>query len=416
MNIAALDILADYRTLVAAESYQLQHEGMVAPPWAQPTNILTVDIHTAIDSCIAEWENFERLAVGTLYQSSLWCRAWTETVGKSLNVSPRIAVVRNAAGRIQMILPLQIRRRQGVRVLEWLGTPHHNYGFGLFHCAFMQAAETWFVEGWDRLLNQIGGFDAVALTEMPIALLGHANPMRQLGNLRSANPSFFLALKRGFESLYAERKSAERRRAARKHENGLAQAGTVRFGLPEDAAATRELIDTMFRLQEARLAELGILGVFGPELRNFMQRLAELQDAENPILAPYALWCDDQVLAITLGGLHGNMYWALVSSLAPGPLRKFSPGDLALRRTIEACCQRGLSGFDFSAGDQPYKRGWTDDVIEMTNAIRGTNLRGILWAGVQFSRLAAKRAIKRSPVLFPLTQALRRAVWGKSVS
>ena len=412
LNIAALGIGSDSRIAVAAKSYPDLREGTVAPVHGLRTDELRIEIRPSIAASLADWRRFEREAVGTLYQNSTWCQAWSETVGSSIQISPRIVFVTNAAAEIQLVLPLQIRRRQGVRVLEWLGSPHHNYGLGLYRPAFLAVAEDWFATHWDRLLSLIGGFDAIALTEMPDSLQGRPNPMRKLGNLRSANPSFHLDLEPDFEALHARRKSAERRRASRKHENGLAQAGPVWFGLPEDKASLISLIDTMFDHQRARLAELGIHGVFGPQERQFIQRLAEIQDADDPILAPYAFSCGGQVLAVMLGGLHGNTYWALISSLAPGPLRKYSPGDLALRRTIEACCKRGLTGFDFSAGDSAYKRGWTDDVIEMSCTVRGLNLRGIAWAGLFALRLAAKRAIKQSPLLFSVTQGMRRSLWG----
>ena len=364
-------------------------------------------------AALPAWSAFERQALSTLYQSSVWCRAWAETAGRELNVTPQIIIARNSDHRIQFIIPLQLRRRQGIKVLEWLGAPHHNYGYGIFDPDFMADAAFWFEANWDRVLAEVGAFDAIALTEMPNRLFGFDNPLRGIANMSAANPSFAMHLSLEFEPIHAQKKSAARRRSARKHENGLAQAGHIEFGLPRGKAEYRTLIDVMFDQQKDRLAELGIHGVFGARERQFVHRLAELQDEDDPLLAPYRLTCDGEVIAVMLGGLHANCYWALISSLAAGPLRKHSPGDLALRRTIEACCQRGLSAFDFSAGESSYKRAWADEVITMSVVLRGRNLHGLLWAGAMALSIWAKRNVKRSPALLSLMHAARRITLGR---
>jgi CelD/BcsL family acetyltransferase involved in cellulose biosynthesis len=412
LNIAALGIGSDNGFPVQLETYQGGREGTVAPGMTMPDEPLTLTIHHTVEACLPAWCDFESHALGTLYQNSVWCRAWTETVGVTLAVQPRIVIARSAASDIQFILPLQIRRRQGVRVLEWLGAPHHNYGYGLFAPDFMASASHWFEANWDFLLAQVGGYDAIALTEMPDRLFDHDHPLRSAANMRAPNLSFSMDLNSDFDAIYARKRSSERRRAGRKHESALAQSGPVGFGLTHTAAELHTLIDTMFRHQEIRLAELGIHGVFGTPERSFIHRLADLQDADAPILAPYHLTSNGEVQAVMLGGLHGNCYWALISSIAPGPMRKYSPGEMALRRTIEACCQRGLTAFDFSAGDSAYKRIWADDVITMSMILRGRNLHGVLWAGAMALRLWAKRQIKSTEHLHRLSQALRRILFG----
>jgi CelD/BcsL family acetyltransferase involved in cellulose biosynthesis len=114
-----------------------------------------------------------------------------------------------------------------------------------------------------------------------------------------------------------------------------------------------------------------------------------------------------------LGGIHANGYWALISSLATGPKRRHSPGDLALRRTIAACGEQGLSFFDFSAGDAPYKRQWADDTIELFHAVQARSLKGLVWCCGIAAFLLGKRIIKRTPLLKALALSARRKLLGK---
>ena len=217
-----------------------------------------------------------------------------------------------------------------------------------------------------------------------------------------------MSLDHDFDGLHARTHGSARKRTARKNEAALSRAGDLAFGLPKDKAELHALIDTMFRHQEERLGEKGIHGAFGPAERQFIHRLAALQDEADPILAPYRLTLDGEVLSVMLGGLHGNGYWALISSLAPGPQRKHSPGEIALRRTIAACCAAGLQRFDLSAGDAAYKRIWADDVIDLSIILSAVNLRGLVWTAAEALRLAAKRTVKRTPALMNAAAAVRQ--------
>ncbi|MCB1435154.1 MAG: hypothetical protein KDK75_22230, partial [Alphaproteobacteria bacterium] len=61
---------------------------------------LTIGIHDSLASLAEDWQDFERTAVATLYQTYLWCEAWQQTCGTARGTAPRIAVIREASGEI----------------------------------------------------------------------------------------------------------------------------------------------------------------------------------------------------------------------------------------------------------------------------------------------------------------------------
>ena len=365
-----------------------------------------------MESLGADWRNFESRAIGTLYQTYIWCKAWLETVGQTRDVEACIVVLRDGHEQIHAILPLQRRRAWSITVLEWLGSPHASYGCGLYSPAFFPLAHGWMDANWPLVIQAAGHCDIVHLRDMPLALEGDSNPLAGLFNLRAPNRSYAMRLSPGFEAMCRAKRSSDDRRSARKKEAGLAKIGLLEFSLPGSKAELHNLLDTMFAQQERRLAERGVHGVFGPDEQRFIHRIAELQDEANPVLAPYNLKCNGKPLAIMLGGIHGGTYWALVSSLASGASRKYSPGDLALRKTIEACCLRGLNNLDFSAGSNRYKESWADDTIQLFNHISARSLAGFAVTTVIAARLALKRIVKETPALMALANTIRRGLRG----
>jgi CelD/BcsL family acetyltransferase involved in cellulose biosynthesis len=357
----------------------------------------------------AEWRSFETQARGSFYQTYDWCRLWLETVGRQRHVEPRIVLGRAADGRLLFLLPFAIRRDRGCRVLEWLTTGELGYGYGLYSPCFLPQAAQWFAgEGW-RIAELAGPVDALLLRDMPERLHGFAHPLSSWFSFRGRNRSYVMSLADGFEAVHARKRSAGSRRGQKKRDAKLAAFGAVEFGLPHDREELHLQIDEMFEQQAARLAEAGVRGVHGPAEREMIHRLADVKGAA---LLPYRLTIGGEMAAMMLGGNYGGTYWALISSLGNGPARRFSPGDAALRRTIEACCARGLANFDFSSGDTSYKSHWADEVIDLHEIVRGLTFKGYLWALGAAAAILAKRMIKRSPVLWFGVSLLRRTLAG----
>jgi len=370
--------------------------------------LVELGVNDKLEDLENEWLALQAHASGTLYQSYQWCRAWVDTVAPVRHVEPRIVTGREANGRLLFILPFAVRRIGGLTVLEWLSGGHCNYGYGLYERAFLRQAEGWFAsEGW-RILALVGPIDAIDLSDMPSHWNGFAHPLTSWFSLVGPNVSFLMRLAPDFETLYEAKRSSETRRGNRKRDAKLAKEGRVEFGLPATRAEAHARLDQMFAHQADRLAESGIHDVFGASARAFVHRLVDLPDRMPPILLPYHLTINGEMEAMMLGGHYGGGYWALISSLADSPSRRNSPGDAALRKTIEACCVRSLTFFDFSSGNAAYKRPWADEAVVLHHAIRGITFKGYGWALARTATVAAKRMVKRSPPLWAFATMLRR--------
>jgi CelD/BcsL family acetyltransferase involved in cellulose biosynthesis len=372
--------------------------------------LIQIAVHSNIYELEEEWLAFQAHASGTLYQTYQWCRAWQETAAKARNVEPRIITGREGSGRLLFILPLGLRHVRGMRILEWHSGRQCNYGYGLYDRGFLRPAENWFASQGPRILALAGPVDVIDLADMPAQWNGYRHPLSSWFSLPGPNASFLMRLGRNFEALYAEKRSAETRRGNRKRDAKLAKEGEVAFGLPRTREEIHARIEEMFEHQAQRLAENGIYDVFGRAAREFIHRLVDLPDHMQPILLPYHLSIDGGMEAMMLGGNYGNGYWALISSLAASSSRRHSPGEAALRKTIEACCDRGLSFFDFSSGNTAYKLHWADEAVTLHHAIRAVTPRGYAWAAGRIAIIAAKRSIKRSPILWSFASSARRGL------
>jgi CelD/BcsL family acetyltransferase involved in cellulose biosynthesis len=368
--------------------------------------------HEDMDSIAEDWRSLEGRAFGSVYDSLDWCRAALAAAGDQTH-AVRIIAGRDATGRIICLLPLALAERNGAQVLQWLGGPLANIGTGLHDREWLDGGVDWSAL-WPAVEASVGEFDVIHLTNLPDSWDGIPHPLRGLANLRSANDTYVMALRGTFEGLYAEKRSAESRRGARKRDGRLERAGQLSLEQPKTRAAFATLLDVLFDQRRQRLGEQGVSLRFEAAERQIYWHLWDAADDGGARLLPLALCLDGRMLAITLGCVFGDTYHALTRSTTTGPEQKHSPGDALLRRTIERCCALGLRSFDFGPGHGAYKTEWADESIPLREALHPRTVRGLAYAVAMGSRTMAKAWVKNSRWLWPQAKRMRRLLAGRT--
>ena len=106
-------------------------------------------------------------------------------------------------------------------------------------------------------------------------------------------------------------------------------------------------------------------------------------------LQPYAsiLYCNDAPVASQFGVIHNNSFFGLLLSFSMGAYDRFSPG---LQILLESICEleaRGITHFDLSIGDQPYKRRFGCTARPLYEVMIPASRRGsLIWAGWRVKR------------------------------
>jgi CelD/BcsL family acetyltransferase involved in cellulose biosynthesis len=376
---------------------------------------LHVHVTTAEDNVLAAWEALEQQGIHTYFQTRAWCLSWLREVGPEIKANAVFVTGHRADGTIVFLLPLQIRRKYGFMLLEYLTAPHASYGFGLFEPNFLEKqAAAWLEENFDALLALLPHHDVVYLREMPGRMLGYANPLSRFARLKGANRAYMMALRNDFESLLAEKRSHETLRGVHKRDKRLTDLGDLKFGTPANAIERKVSLERMFNDQQQRLSETGVLGVYGPVERGFLSRLADPDQHGPSALIPYTLSLNGDPICVLLGGRACGVFWAMITSLAEGPWRKHSPGDYTLRRVIQAQCNDGLPWFDFSVGDSDYKLVWADTKIDMYLILHSSSLKGLALAFGLALKHATKRLFKSNVMLRDGAFALRKFAFGRN--
>lgn len=375
---------------------------------------MQVRISTSAEDLAPAWFELEQGGIHTYFQTRAWCLSWLREVGPEIDARAVYVAGYHDDGRAAFLLPLQIRRKYGFLLLEFLTAPHASYGFGLFEKAFLESgAADWFAQHFDAVHAMLPRHDVVYLRDIPNRMLGLQNPLSPYARIRGANHAYMMTLNNSFEAMITEKRSSDTLKSMRKRDKRLSDIGDLKFHAAHKADERKVILERMFTDHEQRLAETGVRGVYGPIERGFLSGLANPEQFGTQALVPYTLSLNGEPICVLLGGRTCGVFWAMITSLADGPWRKHSPGDYTLRHVIAAQCDDGLTWFDFAVGDSDYKLAWADTKLDMNLILQSAGVRGLALGLGLITKHSVKRLLKGNAMLKDGSFRLRKLLFGR---
>ena len=103
-------------------------------------------------------------------------------------------------------------------------------------------------------------------------------------------------------------------------------------------------------------------------------------------------------------------YYYVLASYHDGEISRFGPGNVHLQDMMQYAIAQGLKEFDFTIGDEPYKRDWYDTEIKLYDLIVPVTLRGYVAAAPLMVVRALKAFILRHPKIWSMVRKARAKV------
>ncbi|MFK5597757.1 GNAT family N-acetyltransferase [Methylobacterium sp. HMF5984] len=374
---------------------------------------LTAEVFTDLDAVEALWRGLEAdpACLATPYQRFAWVRAYAGAAAAPGAL--RIVVLRDAAGRPRILLPLAVERRRGIAIARTLGGDHANYHLPLFAARDAAAVPAEDVIAALGLVGRAAGIDVYALGHQPRTWDGAVNPLAIRGEAAPSD-GYGMMLGPDPESTLKRAFSADARKKLRSKEKRLVEAhGALAYRKAADGAEAARFLSAFYAQKAARFAAMGIADPYAdPAIRAF---LTAATAGENPAVEIHALMLEatGRVLATFGGAVDGARYSGMMTAFDADPeIARFSPGDLLLHHLVHDQAAQGRRAFDLGVGEARYKASVCDETIPLVEATLPVTLRGHAYGFVATRLTRLKRRIKRDPRLFALVRRLRRMKGG----
>ncbi len=355
-------------------------------------NDYSIEFHETLETAEKDWRHLEQEGEYFAFQTYFWVKSWHELIGTKLGVSPQIVVLRTPDGEAAMVIPLGIRRERGLRHLSFLAHNLSDYQGPLMAKGVGERIAGDFAALWSKVLSRLPSVDLIDFRRMPNIIGNAPNPFVQLQGAIQTERAYAAHLPPSFEEFLKGKRKAIHRDSLRKLRR-LAEIGEVAFEIVKDPGKIEKVVEIMaYQKGPNYIQSLGFNWFESmPEAKAFYARIGAMQSGH----------LHGHVSIMTVGGVvvstHVGMvshdrFYMLLPSYAGGEWYKYSTGRLLLEHLMKISIDDGCTVFDYTVGDDAYKKDWTDSVLPLYVLTVPLSLK----AHMRQRGIAAKRKLRES--------------------
>jgi CelD/BcsL family acetyltransferase involved in cellulose biosynthesis len=362
-----------------------------------------LSLHDDLASIEKEWRAFEERADCTVFQTFDWLSTWMRHLGCREGVKPVIVIGRHQ-GAILFVMPFALDATG--RTLGWLDNGPLLAGDFSRHVSPAQFLQIW--RQVKRLLRSRLGHDLIDLEKMPETIGEQRNPFCALHVTPHMNNAYLSALGTDWETYYAGKRSSATRRSDRKKQRRLSEHGEVKFLTAANRDDIARTLDALIEEKTVSYAKLGVDNMFErPGYRDFFLDLATGPQSGRLTHLSH-IQVGDAIAAANFGLVFRGSYNYLLAGYDDGELARFGPGSIQLLEMMRYAIEQGIKVFDFTIGDEPYKREWCDSELHLYDYVAPTTMRGFVVAAPMLAKRVLKRQIRQSPRVWAAVRKARK--------
>ena len=335
-------------------------------------------------------------------QTPSWVTAWSEASGADTFI-----VTAGPKEGPAITLPLEVVRKGPFRIARFMGGSHAAGNFPPFRDGPGRLSAEHVTQAVRASRPDV---DLVHLERLFRELGGLRSPLAQLPHTESPNIALAVCLEGGFEALLDRASGKRKRKKHRSQARKFEAAGGVRrieARTPEDVDA---VLARFYEMKADRFRAMGISDVFAPEgVRAFFRRLFVDALAQSP--PPFVLHGLDvggKLRAVTGSSRSGDRLVCEFGAIAEDDMAFASPGEFLFYENIREACEQGFDIYDFSVGDEHYKRLWCNIETRHFDIAIPVSTKGHVLAAALGGITAAKRFVKQNRALWSLAKRLRK--------
>ena len=354
----------------------------------------SIEVHETLEAAEKVWRRIEQEGECFAFQTYDWAKTWQELVGTKLGVAPQIVVLRAPCGEPAMVIPLGVRREMGLRQLSFLAHSMSDYQGPLMAKGVGERLAGDFGTLWSRIMERLPSVDLIDFRRMPKAIGNAPNPFVQLAGARETERAYAARLPSSFPEFLTGKRKSIHRDSLRKLRR-LAEIGDVAFEIVEDPAKIEKVVEIMAQQKGPRYVEALGFNWFEqmPEVKALYARMGALR-SEHLRGHVSTMTVGGVVVSTHVGMVLHDRFYMLLPSYAGGEWYKYSTGRLLLEHLMKTAIEEGCTIFDYTVGDDAYKKDWTDVVLPLYSLTSPLSLKAHIYQRAIAAKRTAREGLK----------------------
>ena len=336
-----------------------------------------VDIVTDLRDARSRWLAFEAAAISTPFQSFLWASALFETVGAARGAEPYLVFVYEVRTRRDLMFAPFARRRVGpFRILEMVDFGVSDYSAPMV-APDIAAQPGALVELWRTLLAALPTADAIRVNRVPLnSVFGKSSFLQITSAWPKVTRSWAVHLPSKWLEYENGAITSKVRTRLRRGLKGMTSAGQTEYVIAQDTVEARKIFEALRAQRRIRFGKSDVLAA--EEYRDFYWRVIE-RGLESGSSVLSAIKLDGDIIAAQFGLYANEIYYNLLPAMSPTAPSNWSLGKVLVWLHMKEMHGRGCRIFDFTIGDEDYKRDFRAEPNELFELACATRPQGIVF-------------------------------------
>ena len=340
------------------------------------------------------WDEFEKNSKNHCFQSFYWLKNWHLNLNSAANIKIfNVLVYQNE--RIIMLLPLCVEKKNGVKFLQWQGGDRSDYMGGLLDANLSINKES-FDYIWTKIKREIKLFDIVYFQRQPKKLLDKVNPFFTYLKNNEDYVTNSINLERDF-NLYVEKNIKSKFISDTKRRiNGLKKIGNLNFQIIDNTQIleVKSTIEKILNEKILRLKKFKLKNPFNSEAKKFYLNF-DNRFFKNGYLHLSKLKISEVPISYHWGVVYKNRFYHLLPTITESEYNKYAPGRIHLQNLIQWSTLKNILKFDFTIGDEEYKKDWVNYRENLYSHLEINNYLYIFYYFFLYIKILIKSFIKK---------------------
>lgn len=335
-----------------------------------------IKIYHSLNKSLEEaWKSFENDSENYCFQSYDWLESWIKNYrDNSSNFLLCITTVLYQ-NKIICIFPLEIQKKFKLKILKWIGDKQSDYCSPLLRKDFNFDKEI-FIDLYKKIFKEIQNVDIVYLEKQPQYINRVKNPFVGLSGNYFDSKTYNILLPKKWKNYCNEILKKEFHLQNLRKKRSLKKLGKLKFKIYNNKDEKIAVLKELFQQKNIRLSSQGIKDILDPKDFKFYKRLEE-GSFLNIKTQLSSLTLNGELIAIHWGVVYKKRFYYLLLSMKDGKLGRYSPGRLLISLLIRWSISKKLEIFDFTLGEENYKKSWSSNVSSLFNFVESRSLKGL---------------------------------------
>jgi CelD/BcsL family acetyltransferase involved in cellulose biosynthesis len=367
---------------------------------------LSGDVAVTVGTDLAAYAELAWAGVFSPAQSPIWIESWVEHLRPDFLIATL-----TYAGRPALSLALEVARKGPLRIASFMSGSHANGNMPPVSAAFAANATAADLEALVAAIRKARpDIDLISLERLADEVGGVRNPLLKLPHGHSPNLSLAADLDGGFDAMLSRVSAKRKRKKHRAQVRKFEAVGGFRRIEAKSEAETRALLDAFFAMKEARFRKMGVADVFAePEVQAFFHSIfAKALREPKPPFVLHALEVGGKIRAATGSSRSADRLICEFGAIADDDVAFASPGEFLFFDNIKEACDEGFAIYDFSVGDEPYKRLWCNLEIRQSDVLVPLTAKGRALAAAMQATSRLKSFVKNNRFIWKLVKTFRK--------